>query len=157
MTWTNPPTIITNWRDALLATPTIQALLVGLTSGQQQARFNYPHALAADFAVGLPMWVLGRARQRAKLLSVGHSFGEGGVEAIGYFASTSDIGTIEGQIQVAHDLVELNNAGNYLYIIEAEVERSSQPSPAQLATADGGQTRTSVPCYTILYMAEWEG
>lgn len=155
MTWVNPPQTIIDWRDALLATATIQTLLTGLTTLQQQARFHYPEATPTDFA-SLPCWVLGRAFQSYRLESAARSFGNGTVEAVGYFAASSDIGTVEAQINVAQELVELNG-GNYLYVITADVSRSSVPSASQLATAEAGQARTSVPCFTILYTAEWEG
>lgn len=153
MTWTNPPTKITEARDRLLECATVQAILTGLTTPQQQARFHYPEADPVTDTY--PYFVLNRVSEKAILLTVGGSTGEGVIELGLYVDDAVSTGTLEGYITIARELVELTTEG--LYVIEAEMMRASRPTPALQASDDGSQVETGKSFASIVGTLQWEG
>jgi hypothetical protein len=153
VSWTNPPTKITEARDRLLECATIQAILTGLTTQQKQDRFHYPEADPVSDT--MPFFVMCREQEDYSLLTSGGSTGSGQIEWVLYADDSVNTGTLEGYMSVAKELVELVTEG--LYVIRATVKRASRPTPSMQATDDGGQVETGKSFATIAGMMDWEG
>lgn len=154
MTWTNPPTKITEARDRLLECATVQAILTGLTTQQKQDRFHFPDADPTSDT--MPYFVLTREAEEYQLLTAaGGSFGAGQIEWNLFADDSVTTGSLEGYISIAQELVALDTEG--LYVIRATVRRASRPTPMLQASDDAGQIETGKSFAAITGTMDWEG
>jgi hypothetical protein len=152
MSWTNPPTKITEARDRLLECASIQTLFTGLSAGDQELRFHYPDADALTSS--LPYIVLSRNDEDYSLVAAGAESGTGEIEAVIYVDDSSSVGTVEALITVARELLRLRTEG--LFIIRARATRSSDTNSAMEAGEDSGADQGRL-FRTITITMNWEG
>lgn len=157
MSMANAPQELIDLRDALLACSSVQAILTGLTTPQQQAHFYYPRA---DFRTDvMPGFVLSSPRYRVTRGTVGGYQGTGSAMAHLYIADASiDDGTIESYARaIARDLTSLI-AADTMFIISAEAGECVEPDAAMQGAAASGQPDEASCSYRVVSISvEWEG
>ncbi len=153
MSWANPPDKITEARDRLLECQAIQTLFVGLTTPQQQARCHYPYA--DPVADTMPFIVLMREDEEYARTTVGGTSGRGTIAAVIHLDDSVTTGAAEALVSVASELCSLITDG--LYVVAANAERVSEPTPGMQATDDGGQVETGKSYRTVMVSMGWEG
>lgn len=149
MVWTNPPTEVTNFRDALIATTTI-----GTTLGIAAAAVHYPYADPTSDT--MPLIVIDASDLEGQRDDVGGSILVGKFEATILFANSLDVGTIEGyRYHIARELVEWMSEN--LAITRTRVSRAQLPSPGMQAGSDAGQPDTGAVYKGLIIEAWFEG
>lgn len=153
MSWQNPPTKIIEARDRMLECATVQAILTGLSTPAQQARFHYPEADPTTDV--LPLFVLEREDQEFEKLTATGSTGSGTISWALFVEDSVSTGTIDGYIDIAQELDELTTEG--LYVIRSTVQRASRPTPGMQAGDDGGQIEIGKAFACVIGSMTWEG
>lgn len=147
MSWTNPPTKITEARDALILCAAAPTLGCGTT-----ASHHYPEAGLKSTA--LPFCVLSESEYSAERHAPGESYARGQISVTYYL----DPGTITiGQAEEAgHDLVlqlsELTDAN--LFITGATRSLCSRVRRSKVAATVDGSARSY---FTLQIQIQWEG
>lgn len=146
MVWTNPPTEVTAFRDAMIATTTI-----GTTIGVSSGNVHYPYA--DPTTATLPAIVIDTADLEGRRADVGGSMLAGKFEATILFADSVDLGTIEQyRYAIARELVEWTSES--LAIERVRLSRCLLPTPGQQAGGDSGQAETG-KAYRGLVIEAW--
>jgi hypothetical protein len=149
MVWTNPPLLVTNFRDLLLACPTI-----GTTLGIVAAGVHYPSADPTSDT--LPCLVIDPGDLEGERSTVGGSVVIADMEATLLLPNALDVGTIEGyRYSIARELVEWTTEA--LAVIRSRVSRAQLPSPGMQAASDAGQPDTGAAYKGLIIRAWFEG
>ena len=147
MTWTSPPTKVTEARDAIIACASAATLGCGTT-----ASYHYPEAGLKTTA--LPFCVLTESEYSAERHAPGESYGRGQISATFYIdPAVTDIGTAE---EAGHDLVlqlsELTDAK--LFVTGASRSLCSRVRRSKVAATVDGAARAY---FTLQIQINWEG
>lgn len=147
MSWTNPPTKITEARDAIVACTAATTLGCGAT-----AAYHYPEAGLKT--TSLPFCVLSEAEYSAERHAPGESYGRGQINSTFYFDPAAiTIGQAE---EAGHDLVlqltELIDAN--LFITGASRSLCSRVRRSKVAATVDGAARSY---FTLQIAIQWEG
>lgn len=147
MTWTNPPTKVTEARDAIIACAAATTLGCGTTT-----QANYPEAGLKTTT--LPFYVLSEAEYSAERHAPGESYGRGQISATFYLdPAVITIGQAE---EAGHDLVlQLSElTGDNLFIVGATRSLCSRVRRSKVAATVDGAARSY---FTLQIAIQWEG